>query len=231
MIVVFSIASHLSNAQSDPTMDPNMVMNWVTGADVDAIPNWNQPLQGLVGTPFLKSEWSRGTLLLASGNEMEVDLKYDIYRDQVRVRRVTGDSLIVQPGLIREFAFENMLVDQLRFIYLLNVKQVDRNSDIGYFQQVWKGENYSLLAKWVKEMRMAERPSAYSSGRNYNELVNKPKRYYVLRDNVLMKVKPKKSDILKLFPEHKKEIADYLSGTKGKIDERRMKAIVELIDS
>ena len=58
----------------------------------------------LQGTPFLLSSWLPGTVLLtASTQPIATPLKYDVYRQELRVRRAKGDSVVVPLAQVREF--------------------------------------------------------------------------------------------------------------------------------
>ncbi|RZL11726.1 MAG: hypothetical protein EOO62_12115 [Hymenobacter sp.] len=58
----------------------------------------------LLGSPMLYAGWQPGELLLA-GNQhaTAVPLKYDLYRQELRVRRPQGDSVLLPMRQVREF--------------------------------------------------------------------------------------------------------------------------------
>ena len=59
----------------------------------------------LQGSPFLLAYWSPGTILLnASTQPVAMPLKYDVYRQELRVRRAKGDSVVVPLAQVREFS-------------------------------------------------------------------------------------------------------------------------------
>ena len=57
-----------------------------------------------LGSPMLYSDWRPGELLLR-GNQrpLAVLLKYDLYRQELRVRRPQGDSVVVALAQVQEF--------------------------------------------------------------------------------------------------------------------------------
>ncbi len=58
----------------------------------------------LQGSPFLLAAWLPGTILLsASTQPIATPLKYDVYRQELRVRRPKGDSVVVPLNQVREF--------------------------------------------------------------------------------------------------------------------------------
>lgn len=58
----------------------------------------------LQGSPFLLPAWSPGAVLLsASTKPIAIPLKYDVYRQELRVRRPQGDSVVVPLTQVREF--------------------------------------------------------------------------------------------------------------------------------
>ncbi|AMR26940.1 hypothetical protein A0257_07350 [Hymenobacter psoromatis] len=59
----------------------------------------------LQGSPFLLTSWSPATILLsASTQPIAMPLKYDVYRQELRVRRAKGDSVVVPLAQVREFS-------------------------------------------------------------------------------------------------------------------------------
>ena len=58
----------------------------------------------LLGSPMLYAGWRPGELLLV-GNQRAtaVPLKYDLYRQELRVRRPQGDSVLLPMSQVREF--------------------------------------------------------------------------------------------------------------------------------
>ncbi|WP_151089148.1 hypothetical protein [Hymenobacter baengnokdamensis] len=59
----------------------------------------------LQGSPFLLPAWSAATLRLAAGERVvSAPLKYDVYRQELRVRRPQGDSVVLPLAQVREFS-------------------------------------------------------------------------------------------------------------------------------
>lgn len=59
----------------------------------------------LQGNPYLLPRWETATLRLAPDRPaVTVPLKYDIYRQELRVRRPQGDSVVVPLAQVREFS-------------------------------------------------------------------------------------------------------------------------------
>ena len=60
------------------------------------------------GSPFLLPRWEAATLRLAPDRPaVSVPLKYDLYRQELRVQRPTGDSIIVPLAQVREFSLNS----------------------------------------------------------------------------------------------------------------------------
>lgn len=58
----------------------------------------------LQGTPFLLPYWAPATLELGpAGRPVQAALKYDVYRQELRVRRPAGDSVLVPLARVRAF--------------------------------------------------------------------------------------------------------------------------------
>ncbi len=60
------------------------------------------------GNPFLVARWETATLRLTPDRPpVVVPLKYDVYHQELRVRRPQGDSIIVPLTQVREFSLAN----------------------------------------------------------------------------------------------------------------------------
>jgi len=58
------------------------------------------------GSPFLVAAWQPASvLLLGNSRPVPATLKYDIYHQELRVRRAAGDSVIVPLAGVQEFTF------------------------------------------------------------------------------------------------------------------------------
>jgi hypothetical protein len=61
--------------------------------------------QGIKGTPFLLAYWAPAKVQLAAGgNPIATSLKYDVYRQELRVKRPQGDSVTVPLTKVRDFS-------------------------------------------------------------------------------------------------------------------------------
>ena len=59
----------------------------------------------LQGSPYLLPQWAPATLRLAPDRPpVAVPLKYDVYRQELRIKRPQGDSVIVPLAQVREFS-------------------------------------------------------------------------------------------------------------------------------
>jgi hypothetical protein len=57
------------------------------------------------GTPFLLSYWSPAMMQLAAGGApISANLKYDVYRQELRVKRPQGDSVVVPLNKVKDFS-------------------------------------------------------------------------------------------------------------------------------
>ena len=63
----------------------------------------------VVGTPFLMPYWSRGSVLMTTGNVPQPWLKYDLAKGRLLWRRSPADSLELDTSLITEFSLADSL--------------------------------------------------------------------------------------------------------------------------
>ncbi len=180
--------------------------------------------EGVLGHPFLYDEWRAGGITLSGIEYQDLQLKYDVYADEVIMKRSSGDSMIVTSGIIKRFNIEHRT-----FIYLVKVKQMDSKSDIGFFELLYEGKKVSLLKKLKKTLVQADYKGAYNAGNAYDEFKPAPHIYYVMKNSEsLWRLKPKKKDISRVLD---KQVEAYISSQKLNLKkEDELVAVVKYFD-
>ncbi|RZL08043.1 MAG: hypothetical protein EOO62_16100, partial [Hymenobacter sp.] len=102
---------------------------------------------GLLGSPMLYVGWQPGELLL-TGNQhaTTVPLKYDLYRQELRVRRPQGDSVLLPMNQVREFR----LVEPARHFVNFPISPPDVPGTCA--EVLVEGKNVQLVKYLHKEM-------------------------------------------------------------------------------
>ncbi len=177
-------------------------------------------------TKFFKSgDFLDGTVSYKNQSYFGLQLKYDLYENDVLVRlpnRIGGTTLRLTKDEIQDFA-----IDGHAFIAIAN-KDVEGVSFSGFYEKLFKGAHLALYTKYQK---------------NALERRDKKNLYYEFNDGEskhLIKYRTKfyriegKKDLVELFPEYKREIRAHYKRNKTKKKRRTgffMSSLVNLIDN
>ncbi|HEY3406143.1 MAG TPA: hypothetical protein VGK59_22305 [Ohtaekwangia sp.] len=198
-IIGISLNSWALLGQSTP-VGPAAEQNTRTlasSANTDNAIKWfNNRYQGVVGHPFLLNDWQQAEVELADGNLAQTLIKLDISKDELWAVLTTGDSIIVNPGLVRSFSILNHDSNQRRAFEFILGRQ-PRYS--GYFEVLYSGDTYTLLSKRKKEYKPAVISGSYVTGNPYDEFVDEESWYYIRKNNELIFLKLKENTIIDIL--------------------------------
>jgi hypothetical protein len=141
------------------------------------VPPNDRAVQGNIN---LLAGWVPASLLL-TGNKLPTvePTKYDLLRQELRVRRPKGDSIIVPLSRLQEFTFQTSGGAGRRFVcYPAATLPADAGGGCG--EVLANGANLQLLKFWRKVV--VQRPSSdnsYASNTNVSQLEQQT-RYYLL---------------------------------------------------
>jgi len=152
-------------------------------------------------TQFFKTrQFSSGSVNYEGQDYYDLDLKYDVYEDQVLLRLVTsvgGGTLQLFPDRLNSF-----VIDGHRFIKILPKDTPDINL-YGFYEVSMSGAYFTLFTKFTK--KSFERKDRKSL---YYEFVPGKSEYVLLYDGIYYVIGSKK-DVTTLFPNQKKQIGKF----------------------
>lgn len=130
------------------------------------------------GSPFLSSVWTPAQVLLVGNRQPQLaPVKYDAARQQLRVRRPQGDSVIVPASQLQEFLL-NPGPQSRRFVRLASAGVPE-----GFAEVLSPGPHLQLLKQWVKAVEEAPAASSgYAAASTTRVYVDRFK-YYVRTPN------------------------------------------------
>lgn len=235
ILFIFVIANFVYSQQPQGLQAQENIKELGAGGTTSTVLTFNNLYKGIHGNPFLYSKWYPGKIITSRGTTFEdIEMKLDIYKDLLRIKRSTGDSLIVNSNNVKRFTLHNTDLNRKHeFIYLINIVQEDPKSEIGFFEILYEGENVMFLVKKEKILNEARTEGAYKSGSMYDEFLNISDRWYVLKNEYkLRRVKSRKKDFIELAPEHGNEIKNYINENDLKLKETNdIIALMKYIDN
>ncbi len=171
-----------------------------------------------LGHPYFGEDtYKKGYLLTHKQKYKDLLLKYNIF-DQTLVVQYVGKEnsqteYLPPVEFISEFSFENHKFKKYDF-----PKTGER-----FFEEVYVGE-ISCLCLWRKTKDKSEHNVTFMA----HKYSDSEKKYFLLMEDVLYSIK-NKSALLKLFPEHKTSISQFIKANKIKLYKSPDDKVSELI--
>ncbi|MEN8126017.1 MAG: hypothetical protein ABFR32_12920 [Bacteroidota bacterium] len=167
---------------------------------------------------FISSEFNKGTIKYDGQIYFDIEMKYDIYEDQVIVKLSTkaGESILqLIDEKIENFNFYNVQFERVS----------DKNSSIsnmtGFFETLYQSQNFTSLKKYKKIIKKYIKSDfVYYTFKNEID-------YYIYNNNEFYLVDSKK-DLIKIFPDYKKEIKDHYKKNNHMISSNYDEFIIQL---
>jgi len=171
------------------------------------------------GQPYFNDQnWVESSISTRYETFADVLVKYDIFQDVLITPLYLKEgtyAVVLNPQYIRSFTLGDH-----RFINLNTTIENCNASFSGYFEVLYD-EELKMLVKWQKVITDEDK----ISGANF-ELV---KTFYLFRDNRLYRLKHNRS-LIKLFPEHKKAIRNYIRDNQVYLNRSGNDALIKLIE-
>lgn len=142
-------------------------------------------------------EFKNGNIIYEGQNYFNLDLKYDIFNDQL-VLRPYIESYYIQITLLKE-KVDSFKIDNEKFV---NLKEIPTNFKSGYYEEVRIGNNTILYIKYSKAQEKVIKD--FSILIDYIPYFD----YILLKENKFTLINDKK-EIIKLYPDQKRKINDF----------------------
>jgi len=146
---------------------------------------------------YLVDEFRNGSITYNNQNYFNLDLKYDIFNDELVVKPYPETNYI-QINLLKE-KVDSFKIGNEKFA---NLKLLPATFKGGYYEETLIGKNSILYIKYYKEKRDIIKDEHFLIGyiQNYD--------YVVLKDNTFSLINSKKA-IIQLYPDQKRRINDF----------------------
>jgi hypothetical protein len=158
-----------------------------------------------VGNPYLFENFLPGEMELREGTVLKnLPVRYNIARDIMEFIYVTDTLDIIDPQSVTRIEFA-----EKEFIYSVGMSGEDM-VDGNYFEVLYNSDNLKLLLQHKAKLERDEYLNNYAGGFGSGDLYyEKDEQYFIqIPGTSALPVKTKK-DIIKLFPEYRKEISAF----------------------
>jgi hypothetical protein len=151
---------------------------------------------------YITDEFKSGSISYNGQNYFNLDLKYDIFKDELVFRPYIENNHI-QINLVKE-KVDFFKIGNQKFV---NLKVLPSNLKTGYYEETVTGNNSTLYIKYYKEKRDIIKDDYFLI--KYIQHSD----FVLLKDNKFILINDKK-EIIKLYPEQKRKINNFFSTNK-----------------
>ncbi|QRR04227.1 hypothetical protein HWI92_15780 [Dyadobacter sandarakinus] len=164
---------------------------------------------------FQQSKWRNGVIMYDGQAFDSIPMLYDIVRDELVIRHVYGDHLLLQSEKVANF----WLLDH-HFKRMESGKDVNASMRSGFYDLLYEGKTQAIArrSKSRQEKIQDKRVIALFPPKNF---------YYVRKDSTYHPVHSRKS-FFALFPEHKRDFRRTLREKNLRFRRDREMAIISL---
>lgn len=184
-----AIANQKASAQTD-----------LMRIEVDGVRATSYGTDNVEGSPFLKEEWTPGTATSKNGESYQVNLKYDIVKDNIIFEGKDEGPMIFSTPISR-FTLNGST-------YANGFPSVDTWNDATYYEVMGAGKT-KLLRHFFKR-KQAVRDIGGISGYKYED----DDVYYLLKDGRMNGIKPTKSSLLDALNDKKDKVESFAKQNK-----------------
>jgi hypothetical protein len=180
--------------------------------------------EGVKGTPYLHTKWTKGTVKYKDGTFSNGSFKVDAYGSNLLALLSSGDSVILMPRIVEEVKLTAENGDtQIFRMFVLNASQ-----PVGsYVAVVYDGQT-KLLLNTKKNLLQADFKGGYSAGRTYDEFTNTESYFIQHANGQPVKInKLNKRNVLSALTLHNAQAKSYVE--ENKLDLQKESDVIKLL--
>ncbi|MEL7001542.1 MAG: hypothetical protein AAFN93_02275 [Bacteroidota bacterium] len=182
---------------------------------------YNSNYAGIKGSPYLSDDWNNGVVVFNNGQKKDVQLKYDLYIDELIVKQ-DGRDIIVNKSLIQGFNYISK-EGSLEF----RLVKLDKNGSKKFLQLLSDG-SLKLYREYELSIKKGEANTGYASSKNTSDKFIKNEKYLYQKNGEVFKLSSKAKKIAEISPENKVDINAFIK--KEKISAKRERDLIKLFE-
>jgi len=171
--------------------------------------NESVPYSKITGDPYLFKDFYPGKLVLTTGEGVNLDMRYDIYADQIHIR----DKKNTVFALLHPEKVSMITIDTVKFVYDKIIKSGNKPSDKSAYFILKADGKCKLLVKKNLRIQEAELPKPYLDAKPAKFIHTDDTYYLKLQDKNAARISSKK-DIINLLSDKKNELNNFFKSEK-----------------
>jgi hypothetical protein len=163
----------------------------------------------IVGDPYIFKDFHQGKITLTNGETYQLNLRYDIYGNQIHIKDKDQIYAIIHPEKVA-----SIIIDTLRFIYC-NYRRSpgeETSGEDSYFILKTDGKCKLLIKKNIR-IQDAELPKLYQDAKPA-KFIHTGDTYYLKPENKTAVRINNKKDLLNILADKKDEITAFINSNK-----------------
>jgi len=170
----------------------------------DKIHTTNDRVPGLVGSPYLSDDWSKGSIALYNGDVIDdITLKYNVFKKEM-LFQADGDIYVLSSPDSVLF----ITMGDRRFVYL-PVNDRKKKSEKDYFEELSDGDVCRLLLRHTASILKSNYNVALNAGEKDDRMEHQSA-YYLIKDNLVVPVDKKGENLYRLLSDKSAELSDFV---------------------
>lgn len=209
--IVFLLMGVNMQAQSVGVSDPRDLMMEVYAKQSRLDANGQFiPLSKIDDSPYWHDDFSRGKIITQDGKTLTLYLRYRIFNDIFEAKKDLKTTQANHMKLKRSQKYAILLGGE-RFVFLRHLPIKIKGVRNGY-AMVLTGEmtDNAVLYKRLSQEFVPEKPATTPYGTATPATLEKHHYYFVKIDGQLYRIMPHRRKAAQNFPNHKKELKDYI---------------------
>ncbi len=164
------------------------------------------------GDPYMFGDFKPGKMVLKSGEEFNLEFRYDIYADQMHMKDKNVVYGLIQPEMIAQ-----IIIDSVKFVFINFAKQGNETTSGkgGYFILMNDGKCSLLVRKNIR-LQDSELPKPYQPAKPA-KFINTTDTYYLKMQNMDAVKISGKDELLSVLADRKTEINSFIKENKLKL--------------
>ncbi|CAG5007402.1 hypothetical protein DYBT9275_04037 [Dyadobacter sp. CECT 9275] len=165
---------------------------------------------------YVERKWEKGSVYYDGQRFDSIPMLYDIVRDELVIRSLQGDYMLLQSERVKYFDLMGHHFDRM-----ITGKTIGPSMQTGFYDLIYKGKTRTLVRrKKERQEKIIEKKII--------PLFPQKDFYYIFQNGMYHQVRSKKS-VLALFPEHSRELKKVLREQHIKYRKNREAAISTMV--
>jgi len=215
LLLPFAFASHLAVAQTDQPIGLDAERNLMElGSSTNAtmVRTYDNRYEGMKGTPYFMEEWAKATIYANNTLFENVEVKYNVYDDEILYRNPKGKEYILKPFKIDNFVLKDGRTQQE---YIFKKYPALATEDAKFAQHfvlvLHEGKELQLVMVPQKHLMKANYKGPYSAGNKFDEFQDLQSYYLLGPAKAVQKVKLNRKNLLKALPGEQDKVEAYIN--------------------